>query len=142
MYVHVYALPFHVCRGQRTALAISFLIPLWDSGISLLTETKINRNVKKNLMVMTTAFFSVTTGWRQRAHRKKTSAPEVLQGVGCARFVPARVRGSRPGWRIRPREAVAFSSPGGCPWIDTGSASILDRKSGPGAHGSCSVSRA
>ena len=71
MYVHVYALPFHVCRGQRTALAISFLIPLWDSGISLLTETKINRNVKKNLMVMTTAFFSVTTGWRQRAHRKK-----------------------------------------------------------------------
>lgn len=74
----------------------------------MLTETKINRNVKKNLMVMTTAFFSVTTGWRQRAHRKKTSAPEVLQGVGCARFVPARVRGSRPGWRIRPREAVAF----------------------------------
>ena len=98
---------------------------------------------KENRKVTTTAFSSVTTGWRQRARREKKKK-NFLQGVGSACFIPARVRGSRPGWRIRPGEAVAFSigrSPGGCTLWDTGSASILDRKSGPGAHGSCSASR-
>lgn len=111
----------------------------------MLTETKINRNVKKKKLngrdnCILLCHHRVAT--ESTPKKKKTSAPEVLQGVGCARpgwGEAGQAGGSDPARRSR------FSigrSPGGCPWIDTGSASILDRKSGPGAHGSCSVSRA
>ena len=76
-------------------------------------QKQVSFEKKENRTVTTTAFSSVTTGWRQRARREKTST----KGVGSACFIPARVRGSRPGWRIRPGEAVAFSigrSQGGC----------------------------
>ena len=79
-------------------------------------QKQVSFEKKENRTVTTTAFSSVTTGWRQRARREKKKK-NFLQGVGSACFIPARVRGSRPGWRIRPGEAVAFSigrSPGGC----------------------------
>ena len=74
----------------------------------MLTETKINRNVKKKKLngrdnCILLCHHRVAT--ESTPEKKKKN---FLQGVGSACFIPARVRGSRPGWRIRPREAVAF----------------------------------
>ena len=84
----------------------------------MLTETKINRNVKKKklngrdncILLCHHRVVTESTPEKKKKNFRSGSPPR-------GRMCPARVRGSRPGWRIRPREAVAFSigrSPGGC----------------------------
>ena len=56
----------------------------------MLTETKINRNVKKKKLngrdnCILLCHHRVVTESTPEKKKKKTSAPEVLQGVGCAR---------------------------------------------------------
>ena len=72
----------------------------------MLTETKINRNVKKKKKL--NGRDNCILLCHHRVATESTPGKTSTKGVGSACFIPARVRGSRPGWRIRPREAVAF----------------------------------
>ena len=75
----------------------------------MLTETKINRNVKKkkklngrdNCILLCHHRVATESTPKKKKNFRSGSPPR-------GRMCPARVRGSRPGWRIRPREAVAF----------------------------------